>query len=515
MALRFAASLLVVLGGLCQVRAIELTTPTRGPYTISGNQILDSRGRPFLIRGTRLAPLSADPADLDGTTSTFGPHSLTTLVTIRQRLNMNAVRLPLDPALFLSDPAYRLRVNRIAAGANRFELLVILEAVKPASPEALASVWLLCATQFRGNPNIYFAVQTREDALTIRSAGALQPIILPNSSFFPPLGQTIDEIEIGYGQTWSYPSGVPILADGLDPNLSSTGPDCEAFPGDPADATQLLEKHLDDFDRRGISWTISEFVPGKMITDYRYFIGTKLDDGWTCGQRSDIPAGIGLNLLAHLWNTRPDALFTVNSNRGGFVIARGGVATAYGPILAETEIYAHPPWPTLLGNVSVRITDSVGNAFLAPLLYTGAGWSNISFQIPEDCATGPAEAAIVRTDGSISRSRIVIEDVVPGIWTTPYDGRGPAFVSLLDGRRIRISASGVRFALPNAGIQVVAGSRELKVISLGPDSNGEPGKDQVTVELPSDLNENNETDLFLVVDSVLSNVARINVGQVK
>jgi len=514
MALRFCAAIFFLLSGLSQLLAIELTPATGGPYKISGNRILDSHGRPFLIRGTRLAPLTADAADLDGTTSTFGPHSLTSLVTIRQRLNMNAVRLPLDPALFLSDPAYRLRANRVIAGANQFELLVILEVVKSANPGALAPFWLLCATQFRANPNIFFAVQTREDALTIRSVGASQPVVLPNSSFSPVLAQTIDEIEGAYGQTSSYPSGA-ILVSGLDPDLPHNGPDCAAFPLDPADAAQLLEKHLNDFDRRSISWTISAFVPGKMITDYRYFIGTKLDNGWICGEPSDPPAGIGLNLLSHLWNARPDGLFTVNSNRGGFVMARGGIATAYGPILAEAEIYAHTPWPTLLGNVSVRITDSQGNARLAPLLYTGAGWSNISFQIPEDCSTGPAEAAIVRTDGSISRSRIVIKDVVPGIWTRPYDGRGPAFISMLDNSRIRVSTSGLRFAAPTADIRVIAGSRELKVISAGPDESGEPGKDQITVELPPGLNESGETDLFLIVDGVLSNVARINFGSIQ
>jgi hypothetical protein len=109
----------------------------------------------------------------------------------------------------------------------------------------------------------------------------------------------------------------------------------------------------------------------------------------------------------------------------------------------------------------------------------------------------------------------VIEDVVPGIWTRPYDGRGPAFISNLDGGRIRISASGVRFAPPTAGIHVIAGSHELKVISFGPDANGEPGKDQITVELPSDLEETGETDLFLTIDGALSNVARINFGSLK
>ena len=64
-----------------------LTRVPNGPYRIAGNRILDRQNRPYLIRGTQLAPLTPNEADEKGSGKAFGPLSPTTLITIRQRLN--------------------------------------------------------------------------------------------------------------------------------------------------------------------------------------------------------------------------------------------------------------------------------------------------------------------------------------------------------------------------------------------------------------------------------------------
>src|ERR1035441_1733938 len=106
--------------------------------------------------------------------------------------------------------------------------------------------------------------------------------------------------------------------------------------------------------------------------------------------------------------------------------ARGGRATAYGPILAEREVtaVAGQPLPLRLDNVSVRVTDSRGMAQLARLLYTGAGWSDTTFLVPETSAVGPARVAVVRSDGSSSTAPVIIADVAPGVFTASADARG-------------------------------------------------------------------------------------------
>src|SRR3712207_8547850 len=53
-----------------------------------------------------------------------------------------------------------------------------------------------------------------------------------------------------------------------------------------------------------------------LISDTRYYNGTKLDDGWTCGKPGGM-AGIGMDLLSHLWHGDPHGVFVVNGDSGG------------------------------------------------------------------------------------------------------------------------------------------------------------------------------------------------------
>jgi hypothetical protein len=124
------------------------------------------------------------------------------------------------------------------------------------------------------------------------------------------------------------PATVPILVNGLDPQLDRRSKECAAFPSDPAAATALVNANLDYFDAQRISWTISSFTAGKLITDYRYFNGTKLDAGWICGKPAAVPVGLGMVLLSHLWGATPLGLFAVSENRGGMAIACGAISSA-------------------------------------------------------------------------------------------------------------------------------------------------------------------------------------------
>src|SRR6202041_3293657 len=88
---------------------------------------------------------------------------------------------------------------------------------------------------------------------------------------------------------------------------------------------------------------------------------------------------------------------------------------------------------------------SHGVARLAPLRWVGAGWSSLNFVIPSDSATGPAEVAIVRSDGSVTTSKIIIANAAPALWTGTADGRGPVvgqiFQRYSNGKRVEFPAS--------------------------------------------------------------------------
>jgi uncharacterized protein (TIGR03437 family) len=268
---------------------------------------------------------------------------------------------------------------------------------------------------------------------------------------------------------------------------------------------------------------------------------SKLDSGWSCGEASSL-SGIAMLMLSHLWRADVHGIFAVNQTTGGFLMARGGISTAYGPILADREMGGGgPPWPTILGNISVRVTDSRGVGRLAPLLHTGGGWAQVTFIVPENTAPGPAEVAVVRSDGTSSAGEVMIADVAAGLWTAAHDGRGPVIGQVLqrfpDGRTaefpdwecsdktcrtvaiplservrttVRLEGTGFRHAGPHAAIRVTVDDVAVPVVSFGPMAG--IGRDQLTIQLPNSLRGRGETDLVMSVDGALSNVVRINCG---
>ena len=536
----------------------RLTPAAAGPYRIDGNRILDSRDRPYLVRGTELPTLTLRRTDIAGDGKEFGAFSPSALISIRQRLNMNAVRLPLSALAFEESGAYRARVREVVESANRLELLVILAAdpAEQISAQALAHFWERCAGEFKGHPNAFFAPGHGEVLVdAIRASGAEQPVLV--ASEFPVHGRNlIYEVTPSYATTrtdedrWRQfgvlSTRAPVMVNDLDPQLDRKSAECAAFPGDPGAATKLVQENLAYFDAHGISWILSQFRPGRMLTEYRYFNWSKLDDGWICGEAPS-RSGIAMILAAHLWSTDTHGLFVVNHVNGGMVLARGGLATAYGPILAEREVAAATgqPLPLRLANVSVRVTDSRGMAQLARLLYTGAGWSDITFLVPANSAVGPAQVAVVRSDGSSVTAPVILADVAPGFFTASADARGAVLGEVvqrdvfhggrtkkfaisecgLGGCRavpiplsggvittVRLAGSGIRNAGPKAAIRVTVGGMAVPVLSFGAADKDDVGRDQVTIQLPLDLRGAGETDLVMTVNSVLSNVVRIHCG---
>jgi len=527
----------------------KITSAPRGPYHIEAQRIVDARGHPYLVRGTEMPTVTLKAEDFSGDGKEFGPFSPSSFATIRQRLNMNAVRLPVNAALYEENAGYRIRVEQVVRRANRFELLVILAS----DTQNDLSFWVQCSAQFKSNPDLFFApMGSARQALVdaIRASGADQPVLVDspvhdgNAIFqVTPRYAATRTAEDRWRQFGSLAEHSPVLVNDLDPQLDRDSEECAAFPSDPAEAARLVEDNLAYFDGHEISWTLSSFRPGRMLTDYRFYDWSKLDDGWTCGQ-SPGRSGIAMILLSHLWSVEPHGLFSVNPTTGGFLVARGALSTAYGPTLADREMHAAGrPLPFRLGNITVRVTDSRGVTRRAGLLFTGAGWSHLTFAIPADNALGPAKVAVVRTDGSSSTANVIVANVAPGFWTATADGRGPVIgrvsqrfangstktfpawqcengvygcrtvpVPLSDGvtTTVRLDASGIRYVDPKAAVRVTVGDVSVPVLSFG--AGDDVGRDQVTIKLPAQLSDAGETDMMMTVDGLMSNVVRINIA---
>ncbi|MEY2539630.1 MAG: hypothetical protein QOG67_3370, partial [Verrucomicrobiota bacterium] len=569
---------------------------------VVGHGIVDSKGRPFLMRGTQLTEFRPQTAAQDNRAGQdFGAHSSTTLSAIRLRFNMNTVRLPLD----IGDGANARYFDELAKVVRRavdVDLLVILAAREPGSSlPSLKSVefWSQCAAYFKGYPNVMFDVFSDPSPSAvplsagdphsaagwnfwrqggraadgrvlvgmqhlvnaIRSTGARQPIAVmswKDDRLFEGAGSAtlIDDPNIIYEVSPRYASTrtdaerdahfgfladrAPILANGWDLNLDDLA-ECSSIPSDPTAATQLVQGNLDYFDAHRISWTVSVAEPGKLIKDLSFHDATSLGDGWSCGHPAFPRAGIGRVIESHLRSSEERGIFVV-SQSGGLDVARGAVALAYGPIMADRDSrIIGPRLPTILGKLSVQVTDALGVTRLAGIRWASAGWGQLNFIVPVQSAVGPARMTIVRQDGTRSSTNITIGDTAPGFWTE-VSCRGPAVgtatqvfaggrtatsqisscrgsdcrtipIPVTSGAstRVRIAGNGFRYAGSASKIEVTIGGVPVKVLSFGP-SAGDPGVDQVTIEIPAAMRGLGETDLICHLNGRVANAVRIHVG---
>lgn len=542
-------AILVCVFGLLACGAVQLTASNSkqaltlapsGPYHVAGNQIIDSQGRRYLMRGTQLPEFRLETIDHDNRAGEdFGPHSLTSLSAIRLRFNMNTVRLPLNIA-GASGPGYFSELAKVVRRANDIDLLVVLAASGPGA----ADFWTRCSSQFKDYPNVMFDVDSADLVQAIRSAGAKQPVIVNADSrsddanviykVSPQYAATRTEAERDV-QVGVLASRVPVMANGMDLNIADEAA-CDAIPSDPEAASKLVRENLRYFDDHQVSWTISTFEPGKLIKDLSYHDATTLENGWTCGKAVYPYAGLGRVVEGHLRSSEERGLFAVSSS-GGLQLSRGGFALAYGPVMAAVDAKSTGRPPASLGRISVQVTDALGATRPAGVLWASAGWGQVNFVVPKESAIGPARMTIVREDGSSLSANITIADTAPG-FVTGHSCRGPAIGSATQvstgGRRVtsalsackegecqtllvpltqgakttvRLDSSGFRNVRSTKQVEVTIAGVRVPVVSLAPAD--QRGLDHVTIEIPASLRGVGETDLVARVDGVVSNAVRI------
>ena len=462
-----------------------------GPYHIQGAQILDSAGRPYLLRGTELIPFDPLTAEYDNRAGMeFGGHSGTTLSALRLRFNLNSVRLPvtIEDA---GDPKFFERLSQVVRRANDIELLVVLAARSESESwdlEGAAAFWTQCAEYFRESPGVFFEVSPAPVAAeqaaahssngwrewrtnagrlvaAIRSAGAQQPVIVNgwhDAAMFAGMEDShlLDDPNVIY-QAWpryvwtqsdadrdrqfGFLAGrVPVMAAGWDLELENAEA-CAALPDDPAEVTKLVEGNFDYFDKQRISWTVSKFAPGKLVHDFSVHHATWMDYGWTCGKVDPDTAGrLGRLVQARMRSTDEQGLFVV-AGSGGMVIGRGAFAIAYGAIMANRDSGAGgPDAPEKLGGVAISVTDARGVTRPAQMLWASAGWGQANFVVPGDSAAGPAMMTMTRDDGSRASTPITVAETAPSFFTG-HSCRGAALgeavQTFADGREVRAGLS--------------------------------------------------------------------------
>jgi uncharacterized protein (TIGR03437 family) len=129
-------------------------------------------------------------------------------------------------------------------------------------------------------------------------------------------------------------------------------------------------------------------------------------------------------------------------------VAPESITSLFGTGLAAgTAMATSQPLPVSLGGVSVRIRDSAGVERLSPLFYTSPG--QINLQVPSGSASGEAQVVIVG-GSSPAQGSLLIQPLMPGIFTANANGIGAPVGSILRYRNNNLLASDPLFVLDGA-----------------------------------------------------------------
>lgn len=417
------------------------------PLKVRGNQLIDAANSIFLLRGVNLSETSLEAGVL--TPFMFR--------VIQQRWNMNAVRLPITPAAWRSEGvAYFDRIAAVVAAANREGLIAILSAKQDSG---LSAFWTACASYFKDNPRLIFALinepsanrsagwQAWHDIMqpladAIRATGAAQLISAPSfhdaldfqgfgPEFYVRDSNLIYEAhpyfdhavnDAARNANFGFLSAqFPVYAGAWGIPFAQTGTSCTAVPQDQQKATDLVIQSLAYFDFRSISWSVAEFSPDDLIRDYADYTPTAVPPAWTCGVAG---SGAGIGQFVLLWMTGdPNGFGSIDptqiaSAAGGPVapIAPGEIISFYGQsigpqIPAGGRIDASGRVSTLLEETQV-LFDGVA----APILFASYFQTNV--QVPYEVAGQKTVSVKLSYRGIPSNvAKLQVVDAAPGLLT--------------------------------------------------------------------------------------------------
>ena len=358
------------------------------PLHVNANQLVDSTSVVFVLRGVSMPGLEAiSPAAAD-LANVAAMNGLTFRV-MRQRWNMNTVRLPVSAAVWKRDgQGYLDRVAAVVALANSESLVVVLAAQEDAALPSVTMLdfWKACAGAFAKTPGMIFALfnepSTRDipgsiasthraadwqvwrngGALTggtvavgmqslvnaIRGTGAQQIIAAPgfqDSAGFQGFSAEAYLADANVMYEWhpfydvamtdtarnanfGFLAGTfPVYAGAWGMPFGHATAACTAIPRDVAQATDLLFQALAFFDVRNVSWTMADFSPGSLIQNLTDYTATG-PGPWTCDNTSDPRSGAGQVVL--LWMTGDPAGFgSLAANQ--IASAAGGIPAPVAP----------------------------------------------------------------------------------------------------------------------------------------------------------------------------------------
>jgi uncharacterized protein (TIGR03437 family) len=226
------------------------------------------------------------------------------------------------------------------------------------------------------------------------------------------------------------------------------------------------------------------------------------------------------------------------SYQGG-AVAPQQLVTAFGagfasqPMVASTQ-----PFPALLGDTTISVTDSGGATQMAPLYYVSPGQA--SFLIPAGLAPGAASLKVMRSGSTVLSGSLTLAGVAPGLFAQNGNSAGvaagtyvrasalnaPGFLfscqtgvplsclsapislgAATDSVFVTLYGTGIRGAKQ---VQVNVAGQAVPVLFAGAQGQYE-GLDQINISLPASLAGTGEARVYVVADGTASNAVTIKI----
>jgi uncharacterized protein (TIGR03437 family) len=288
-------------------------------------------------------------------------------------------------------------------------------------------------------------------------------------------------------------------------------------------------------------------VPLRTPTDFLW----QRDPFQLAGGGSGLIEGAGIDYILPYWMGRYYGVIAAGSAvqsaaAPGIAVAPGSLASLYGASLAPgTTEAASQPLPTVLGGVTLAVTDAARTQRSAQLLYVSPG--QINFVVPDGTVPGSATFAVSNVSTALSPTQTftaAVQAVAPALFSMNGTGTGvaaataitfqagdpqqmqfpvPVFqctdsgcvsVPIILGIDTPIDVSfygtGIRnrSSLENVGVTINGIS--VTVLYAGPSPNF-AGLDQVNIGLGLNLRNSGESNVVITVDGQASNIVTINV----
>jgi len=415
-----------------------------------------------VLTGVQMLGLSYADPDESQLASVHALNSLTFRV-IRQRWNLNMVRLLVNPAIWERDGSdYIDRIAQAVRTANAENLVVNLAARKGAVPDvATVSFWSALAAAMRDHPMVVFSVYVRPEVDdwavwrngdghsihgmqtivdAIRRTGAEQIVAVPALTggfrglsedlfvrddnlmyeIYPRMDQSDAERDASLGIVGAR---YPLLAGEWGAPVAEDSDACRSFPASIDAATEAVYGLAYYLGVKSISWSAASFEPAQLIRSFDGYEPTLLDRPWNCDVAEPQHSGIGGLLM--LWLTgdpygfgsiAPDQIASAAGGPSG-PVAPGQVINIYGQLVGpEIEVEGRVDPATGRMSTNTGETQVFFDGIEAPML--SAGYFAVKVQVPFEVA-GKASTRVTAWHRGVSSNEIevAVTDVSPGIFT--------------------------------------------------------------------------------------------------